>query len=81
MAWACLRRARDDRVAWTEHAARPAYEKGTPFPVRVRSGADRIAKRNWCMFAREDPAGDAVSAFFCDAPMLEGEGSATARRS
>ena len=78
MAWACLRRARDYRAAWGRHAARPRYEAGTPFPVRIRSGADRIAERDWSLLAFEDPDGDAVSAFFRDAPMLEGEGSATA---
>ena len=78
MAWACLRRARDYRAAWSRHAARPAYEHGTPFPIRIRSEADRIAERDWSLLAFEDPDGDAVSAFFRDAPMLEGEGSASA---
>ena len=49
-----------------------------PFPVRIRSGADLIAAREWGLMAWEDPDGDAVSAFFADEPMLEGEGSATA---
>ena len=78
MAWACLRRARDYRAAWSRHAARPIYETGTPFPVRIRSGADRIAERDWSLLVFEDPDGDAVSAFFSNAPMLEGKGSATA---
>ena len=78
-AWACLRRARDYRAAWSRHAARPAYEDSTPFPVRIRSGADRIAEGDWSLFSWEDPDGDVVSAFFCDVPMLEGEGSAVAQ--
>ena len=92
-AWALLRLGRDYRAAWTEHAARPAYEdgarpaRGEPvpaaepggqgFPVRIRTEADRIAERDWSLLAWEDPDGDAVSAFF-DVPMLEGEGSTEA---
>ncbi len=76
-AWALLRLDREYRAAWREHAARPRYEGGTAFPVRIGSGADRIAERDWSLLAFEDPEGDAVSAFF-DTPMLEGEGSSTA---
>ena len=76
-AWALLRLDREYRAAWRTHAAPPVYEDGTPFPVRIRSGADRIAERDWSLLTFENPDGDAVSAFF-DTPMLEGEGSATA---
>ena len=77
-AWACLKLSRDYRAAWNGHAARPRYEEGAPFPLRIRSDADRIAERDWGLLAWEDPDGDAVSAFFAEAPMLEGEGSAAA---
>ena len=73
-----LRLDRDYRAAWQAHAERSVYEDDTPFPVRIRSGAARIAERDWSLFAWEDPDGDAVAAFF-DVPMLEGEGSATAQ--
>lgn len=92
-AWALLRLDRDYRAAWQAHAARPVYEENAPpdrgepvpatepggqtLPVRIRLEADRIAERDWSLFAWEDPDGDAVAAFF-DVPMLEGEGSATA---
>ena len=78
-AWALLRLDRGlPGAAWAEHAARLRYEEGRPFPVRIRSGTDRIAGRDWSLLAWEDPDGDAVSAFFADVPMLEGEGSARA---
>ena len=77
-AWALLRLDRDYRSAWQAHADRPVYEDDTSFPVRIRSDADRIAARDWSLFAWEDPHGNAVSAFF-DTPMLEGQGSATAQ--
>ena len=77
-AWACLRLSRDYRAAWNEHAARPRYEEGAPFPLRIRCDADRIAERDLSLLAWENPDGDALSAFFADAPMLEGEGSAAA---
>ena len=77
-AWACLKQSGNYRAAWQAHAARSRYENDTPFPVRIRSGADRIAERDWSLFAWEDPDGDALSAFFADAPMLDGEGSASA---
>ena len=74
-AWACLRLSGDYRAAWNEHAARPRYEDGAPFPLRLRSEADRIAARDWSLLAWEDPDGDALSAFFADAPMLEAAGA------
>ena len=77
-AWACLRLSGDYRAAWNEHAARPRYEDGAPFLLRIRCDADRIAERDWSLMAWEDPEGDAASAFFAEAPMLEGEGSAAA---
>ncbi len=77
-AWAWLRLSRDYRAAWSEHAARPRHEDSTPFPVRIRSGADRTAERDWSLFAWEDPDGGALSAFFADVPMLTGRGAATA---
>ncbi len=77
-AWALLRLDGNYRAAWRTHAARPVCEDGAPFPVRIRSEADRIAERDWSLMAWEDPDGDAVSAFFAEAPMLEGEGSAAA---
>ena len=73
-AWACLRLSGDYRAAWNRHAARPRYEDGAPFPLRIRSDAER----DWSLLAWEDPDGDAVSAFFADTPMLEGAGSAAA---
>ena len=76
-AWALLRLDREYRAAWRTHAAPPVYEDGTPFPVRIRSDADRIAERDWSLLTFEDPDGNAASAFF-DMPMLEGEGSAAA---
>ena len=79
-AWACLKQSGNYRAAWQALAARSRYENDTPFPVRIRSGADRIAERDWSLFAWEDPDGDALSAFFADAPMPDGEGSASARR-
>ena len=77
-AWALLRLDGDYRAAWNEHAARPRYEEGAPSPLRIRCDADRIAERDWSLLAWENPDGDALSAFFADAPMLEGEGSAAA---
>ena len=76
-AWALLQLESDYRAAWQAHAARPVYEDGTTFPVRIRSDADRIVERDWSLLAWADPDGDAVSAFF-DVPMLEGEGSMSA---
>ncbi len=75
-AWAWLRLDEDYRAAWQDHAARLRYEPGAPFPVRRRSPADRIAERHWSLFCWENPAGDAVSAFFAGTPMLDGIGSA-----
>ncbi|MDE2691721.1 MAG: hypothetical protein OXI49_14495 [Acidobacteriota bacterium] len=44
-AWAYLRRNPDYRAAWAEHAARPVFEDGAAFPVRVLGAADRAARR------------------------------------
>ena len=77
-AWSVLRRSRDYRAAYEAQAAPPVREDGAPFPVRVQSEADRAAQAHWRLMAWEDPDGDAASAFFADAPMLDGAGSASA---
>ena len=78
LAWSHLRCSRDYREAWRAQAAPPVYEGGTPFPVRVRTGTDRAAEAHWRLLAWEDPDGGSASAFFADAPMLDGAGSASA---
>ena len=77
-AWSYLRCSRQYREAWAKKAAPPVREDGTPFPVRIRSQADRAAEDDWGLLAWEDPDGAAVSAFFAGVPMLEGSGSAWA---
>ena len=76
-AWAYLRCDRDYHAAWRARASSPEYEDA-PFPMRVQSAGDRAALVAWRLLAWEDPDGDAASAFFADAPMLEGEGSVSA---
>ena len=46
--------------------------------MRLRSEADRAAETRWGLLAWADPDGAALSPFLARAPMLEGEGSATA---
>ena len=77
-AWSYLRCSRDYRAAWRARAAPPVYEDGAPFPVRVRAQADLLAEAHWRLMAWEAPDGGSVSAFFADAPMLEGSGSPSA---
>ena len=72
-AWAYLRRNPDYRSAWAEHAARPAFEDGAPFPVRVRGEADRAARRLALPAWQDRDAGGAVSPFFAEAPTPEAE--------
>ena len=62
--------AGDGARAWAEHAARPAFEDGPPFPVRVQGEADRAALR-FAMLAWQDAG--AISPFREEAPMLEAE--------
>ena len=71
-AWAYLRRNPDYRAAWAEHAARPVFEDGAAFPVRVLGAADRAARR-FALLAWQDPDAAAISPFWEEAPMLEAE--------
>lgn len=68
------------RAAWCDQAAPPAYERDTPFPIRIQSAADRAAVADWSLLAWQDPLDEAgpLSAFFADIPMLDGTGSASA---
>ena len=78
LAWSVLRCSGDYRAAWRAHAAPPAYEDGAPFPVRIRTEADRAAEAPWGLLAWSDPDGGSASAFFAEAPMLDGTGAASA---
>jgi len=71
-AWAYLKRSPDYRAAWAEHAARPAFEAGAAFPVRVQGETDRAALR-FAMLAWQDPDAGAISPFWEEAPMLAAE--------
>lgn len=79
-AWSFLRCDPAYRAAWRDQAAPPAYERDTPFPVRVQAAADRAAVADWSLLAWQDPLAKAgpLSAFFSDVPMLDGTGSASA---
>ena len=79
-AWSFLRCDPAYRAAWRDQAAPPAYERDTPFPVRVQAAADRAAVTDWSLLAWQDPLAKAgpLSAFFSDVPMLDGTGSASA---
>ena len=78
--WKLLRGLRPYRAACEAHAAPPAFEDGTAFPVRMQSEADLAAREPWRIeawenpFARDGPA----SPFLAGEPMLEAEGSAEA---
>ena len=66
--WAFLRLDPDYRAARAASALAPQYE-AAPFPVRVRSKADRAASDPWRLLAWEDPDGPASP--FWDIPMLD----------
>ena len=79
-AWDFLRDLRAYRAAWLERpgAGAPRYEDA-PFPIRIQAEADLAAGAPWGLHAWEDPfARDGPASPFWDAPMLAGEGSATA---
>ena len=73
IAWAFLRQKPDYREAWESERAPAAFE-AAPFPIRIQGAADRGAERV-ALLAWEDPDRDdgAVSPFWVEAPMLEGE--------
>ena len=73
-AWYYLQCDPEYRAAWREAVAPPAWEDA-PFRIRLQSEADLAALGPWRMLAWEDPFGGAASAFFADAPMLDGAGS------
>ena len=78
-AWAYLRRNREYREAWAVEATGAAREDA-PFLVRIQSAADLGAAR-FALFAWKDPVGDdgALSGFWSEAPMLDGELAAGAK--
>ena len=77
-AWDFVSCVRAYREAWRARAGVPAYEDA-PFPIRIQSEADLLARAPWRMHAWEDPfaAGGPLAPFW-DWPMLEGEGWAAA---
>ena len=70
-AWKYLRR-NPAYIEARRMAVRPAPEESAPFPLRVRTAADRGAAA-WGLLAWEDPDGGTgpASPFWADAPMLE----------
>ena len=79
-AWSFLRCDPAYRAAWRDQAAPPAYERDTPFPVRIQSAADRAAVADCSLLAWQNPLAKVcpLSAFFSDVPMLDGTGLASA---
>lgn len=70
-AWEYLRR-NPAYIEARRTMAEPAAEEPAPFPLRVRTAADREAAA-WGLLAWEDPDGGTgpASPFWADAPMLE----------
>lgn len=79
-AWSFLRCDPAYREAWSASATPPAYERDTPFRIRIQAADDRAAVTDWSLLAWQNPLEKAgpLSAFFSDVPMLDGTGSASA---
>ena len=57
--------SRDYRAAWRAFTARSVGENA-PFPIRVRTEAERAAEAHRWLLAWEDPDGDGASVFVAD---------------